>query len=102
MIKRTTLFFCFLMALLLIGQGSAMAAPQGTLRVALTNMPNSLDLCYGADRQASNAGWRLYDSLVVVDDNGAVAPALAQSYLHWGFLAWMPLFFPGTAVKRKG
>ncbi len=80
MIKRTTLFFCFLLALLLSGQGGAMAAPEGTLRVALTNMPNSLDLCYGADRQASNAGWRLYDSLVVVDDNGAVAPALAESW----------------------
>ncbi len=59
---------------------SAMAAPQGTLRVALTGMPNSLDLCYGADRNASNVGWRLYNSLVVVDDDGNMQPALAESW----------------------
>lgn len=80
MIKRTTVCICFLLAGLLAVPGGSFAAPQGTLRVALTNMPNSLDLCYGADRQASNAGWRLYDSLVVVDDSGAVAPALAESW----------------------
>jgi peptide/nickel transport system substrate-binding protein len=57
-----------------------MAAPKGTLKVALTSDPNSLDLCYGADRNASNAGWRLYNSLVVVNDQGLIEPALAESW----------------------
>ena len=60
--------------------GATMAKPQGTLRVALTSMPNSLDLCYGADRNASNAGWRLYNSLVVVNDDGVLEPALSESW----------------------
>ncbi|MCG8618010.1 MAG: ABC transporter substrate-binding protein [Desulfobacterales bacterium] len=59
---------------------AATAAPKGTLRVALTSDPNSLDLCYGADRNASNAGWRLYNSLVVVNDDGMIEPALAESW----------------------
>lgn len=67
-------FLVFFMA------GTAMAQPKGTLRVALTSSPNSLDLCYGADRNASNAGWRLYNSLVVVNDDGRIEPALAESW----------------------
>ena len=61
-------------------QATAMAKPSGTLRVALTGDPNSLDLCYGADRNASNAGWRLFNSLVVVNDDGLIEPALAETW----------------------
>lgn len=74
-----SVFAIMVLTLMMAAQG-AFAAPQGTLRVALTSMPNSLDLCYGADRNASNAGWRLYNSLVVVNDDGVMEPALAESW----------------------
>lgn len=78
--KRTTLFLAVLLSMMFMAYGGAIAKPQGTLKVALTSMPNSLDLCYGADRNASNAGWRLYNSLVVVNDEGMIEPALAESW----------------------
>ncbi|MBF0200446.1 MAG: ABC transporter substrate-binding protein, partial [Desulfamplus sp.] len=78
--KKSTLFFVIPLIMIFVIYGTAWAKPQGTLRVALTSMPNSLDLCYGADRNASNAGWRLYNSLVVVNDDGMVEPALAESW----------------------
>ncbi len=80
MMKRITLFAAVMTVLMFMVSGGAMAAPKGTLRVALTSSPNSLDLCYGADRNASNAGWRLYNSLVVVNDDGMIEPALAESW----------------------
>ncbi len=66
--------------------GEAAAAPAeaptegSTLRVALSTFPNSLDMPIAAERNASNAAWQLYNSLVWVDDDGAVVPALAESW----------------------
>ncbi|SLM31962.1 putative Glutathione-binding protein gsiB [Desulfamplus magnetovallimortis] len=78
--KRLALFLGVALLAVFVVHGGAFAEPKGTLRVALTSMPNSLDLCYGADRNASNAGWRLYNSLVVVNDDGIMEPALAESW----------------------
>ncbi len=58
----------------------AVKGPQGTLRVALSTLPNSLDMPIAAERNASNASWQLYDSLVWIDDDGAIAPALTESW----------------------
>ena len=46
------------------------------LRVALTTFPNALDIPAAAEKNASNASWSLYDSLVWVDHDGKV-------YRHW-------------------
>jgi peptide/nickel transport system substrate-binding protein len=78
--KQKFLFLVVVLVMVFMVQGGAFAAPEGTLKVALTSSPNSLDLCYGADRNASNAGWRLYNSLVVVNDDGKLEPALAESW----------------------
>jgi peptide/nickel transport system substrate-binding protein len=56
------------------------AGPEGTLTVALSTSPNSLDLATAAERQASNASWQLYDSLIWLDEEGEKQPALAESW----------------------
>ncbi|MCC6454546.1 MAG: ABC transporter substrate-binding protein [Caldilineaceae bacterium] len=50
------------------------------LTVALTTIPNSLDMPKAAERNASNAAWQLYDSLLFINDEGAVEPALATDW----------------------
>ncbi len=54
--------------------------PKGTLVRALTTFPNSLDLPQAAERQASTTAWQLYDSLVWLNDENAIEPALAESW----------------------
>jgi len=54
--------------------------PEGTLTMGLSTFPNSLDMPLAAERNAINASWPLYDSLVWVDDQGNVVPALAESW----------------------
>lgn len=54
--------------------------PQGTLTVALTTSPNSLDIASAAERQAWNAASQIFDSLVWIDDEGQKQPALAESW----------------------
>lgn len=56
------------------------AGPEGSLTVALTTSPNSLDLATAAERQAYNAAYQLYDSLVWINDEGEKVPALAESW----------------------
>jgi len=56
------------------------AGPQGTLRVALTTQPSSLDIANAPERNAINAGWQLYDSLVWVNEDKKIVPALAESW----------------------
>jgi peptide/nickel transport system substrate-binding protein len=50
------------------------------LTVALTTIPNSLDMPKAAERNASNAAWQLYDSLLFINDEGVVEPALATEW----------------------
>lgn len=61
------------------GQATTPAGPK-TLTVALTTIPNSLDMPKTAERNASNAAWQLYDSLLWIDDNGDLTPALATGW----------------------
>lgn len=72
--------FILAAALALAPLQAATAAPQGTLRVALTAMPNSLDMPKAAEKNATNVCWSIYDSLIWVDENGVVQPALAESW----------------------
>jgi peptide/nickel transport system substrate-binding protein len=55
-------------------------AGEKVLTVALTTIPNSLDMPKAAERNASNAAWQLYDSLLFINDNGEIEPALATEW----------------------
>ena len=55
-------------------------APEGTLVRALTTFPNSLDIPQAAERQASSTAWQLYDSLVWLNNDGDIEPALAERW----------------------
>jgi peptide/nickel transport system substrate-binding protein len=61
---------------------SAESASTGekVLTVALTTIPNSLDMPKAAERNASNASWSLYDSLLWINDAGELEPALATEW----------------------
>jgi len=54
--------------------------PTGTLTMALSTYPNSIDRIQAAERQAANASTQLWDSLVWVNEEGEIEPALAESY----------------------
>jgi peptide/nickel transport system substrate-binding protein len=58
----------------------AASAGEKVLTVALTTIPNSLDMPKAAERNASNAAWQLYDSLLFINDEGVVEPALATEW----------------------
>ncbi len=55
-------------------------APEGTLRVALSTFPNSLFIPLTAERNADNVATQLYDSLVYLDNEGEIQPALAEDW----------------------
>ncbi|OQY47051.1 MAG: hypothetical protein B6242_06070 [Anaerolineaceae bacterium 4572_78] len=50
------------------------------LRIALTSQLNSFDLPYTLERTLRNVTWAIYDSLVWVDEQGNVVPALAKDW----------------------
>jgi peptide/nickel transport system substrate-binding protein len=54
--------------------------PKGTLKVALSTFPDTLDGPITAERNASNAAQGMFDSLVWIDDDGNIVPALAESW----------------------
>jgi len=54
--------------------------PTGTLRVALSVMPNSLFIPLTAERNADNVATQLTDSLVYLDRDGEIKPALAETW----------------------
>lgn len=56
------------------------SAPQGTLTVATTTFPNSLDLPNTSEINAGMVAAQMYDSLVWLDDEGKIQPALATSW----------------------
>lgn len=58
----------------------ATSSGEKALTVALTTIPNSLDMPKAAERNASNAAWQLYDSLLFINDEGVVEPALATEW----------------------
>ena len=53
---------------------------KGTLTVAVTTFPNSLDVPATSEVNAAMVAWQMYDSLVWVDDTGTIVPALAESW----------------------
>ena len=53
---------------------------ENELVVSLSSDPTSLFMPRTADRTASNAAWSLYDSLVWIDEEGEIVPALATSW----------------------
>jgi peptide/nickel transport system substrate-binding protein len=54
--------------------------PTGTLVRALSTFPNSIDVPQAAERQASTTAWQMYDSLVWMNADNEVEPALAESW----------------------
>ncbi|HLF88374.1 MAG TPA: ABC transporter substrate-binding protein, partial [Anaerolineales bacterium] len=56
------------------------AGPQGEIVVSLTTFPNALDIPQAAERNASTAGWHLFNSLVWVNQDKEVVPDLAESW----------------------
>jgi peptide/nickel transport system substrate-binding protein len=54
--------------------------PEGTLIVALSTNPDTLDGPITAERNAHNASRGIFDSLVWVNDEGKVEPELAESW----------------------
>lgn len=59
---------------------STASTGEKVLTVALTTIPNSLDMPKAAERNASNASWQLYDSLLFINDEGVLEPALATEW----------------------
>ncbi|MDR9392368.1 MAG: ABC transporter substrate-binding protein [Trueperaceae bacterium] len=56
------------------------AQAQDELVVSLSSDPTSLFMPRTSDRTASNAAWSLFDSLVWIDDDGNLVPALATDW----------------------
>jgi peptide/nickel transport system substrate-binding protein len=54
--------------------------PTGTLVIALSTNPNTLDQPITAERNAHNAARQMYDSLLWIDDSGELVPELAESW----------------------
>jgi peptide/nickel transport system substrate-binding protein len=54
--------------------------PKGTLTMALATFPNSIDRPQAAERNASNTSQQMWDSLLWVNEEGELEPALAESY----------------------
>jgi peptide/nickel transport system substrate-binding protein len=54
--------------------------PSGTLVRAVSTFPNALDIPQAAERQASTTGWQLFDSLVWMNDENELEPALAERW----------------------
>jgi peptide/nickel transport system substrate-binding protein len=69
-----------MLSLMLLLGAAVSAQPEGHLVVSLSSDPTALFLPRAADRTASNASWSLYDSLVWINDDGEIVPALAESW----------------------
>jgi peptide/nickel transport system substrate-binding protein len=61
-------------------QVEAPEKPEGTLTVAVSTYPNTLDGPLAAEQQTRNTSRPLYDSLIWVNDEGELEPALAESW----------------------
>jgi len=84
-------------------------APEGTLTMGLSTFPNALAMPLAAERNALSVSWSLYDSLVWVDDEGNVVPALAESWEisedgtdSRGRCTWPEVNLPGRSSSPVG
>ncbi len=50
------------------------------IRISITTNPNSIEIATGDDRNASNVGWQIFDTLVWLNDEGKIVPMLAESW----------------------
>ncbi len=65
----------------LFGAGAQAEEPEeDVLRVALNANPNTIEPATGDTRTASNVAWSIFDSLVWLNDDGEIVPALAESW----------------------
>ena len=64
----------------LFGAGAQEETEEEVLRVALNASPNTIEPATGDTRQASNVAWSMFDSLVWLNDDGEIVPALAESW----------------------
>jgi ABC-type transport system substrate-binding protein len=53
--------------------------PKGALTIALATNPNTLDAPICAERNCQNAAGQLFDSLLWVNDQSEIEPALAEA-----------------------
>ncbi len=79
------LFVFFMIVLLALntsvfGAGAQEESGQNELRIALNASPNTIEPATGDTRQASNVAWSIFDSLVWLNDEGNIVPALAESW----------------------
>lgn len=56
------------------------ATAQGSLTMALSLVPNAIDVARASDQATLNVAWQLYDSLVWQDNAGQITPALAEDW----------------------
>ena len=77
---RRIFLVLILLLLLAVGAVSAQDGPSGELVIALPSDPTSLFFPRGADITAGNAARPLYDSLVNIDENNELQPALATEW----------------------
>lgn len=56
------------------------APGESVLRVALQTNPNTIEPATGDTRTASNVAWSIFSSLVWLNDEGVIVPALAESW----------------------
>lgn len=54
--------------------------PEGTLTMALSTFPNSIDRPQAAERNASNVSQQIFDALVWINEEGEIEPGLAESF----------------------
>lgn len=80
---KLIVFFMVMMVLLngqVFGAGAQEEPAEDILRVALNASPNTIEPATGDTRQASNVAWSIFDSLVWLNDDGKLVPALAESW----------------------
>lgn len=58
----------------------AAEGPTGTLRVAISTQPNTLDGPLAAEQQTRNTSRGIFESLIWKNDDGELVPALAESW----------------------
>ncbi|MCB0036847.1 MAG: ABC transporter substrate-binding protein [Anaerolineales bacterium] len=59
---------------------TAAGRPQGNLVIELSQPPVTLDVAEATDADSLTAAWQLYDSLLYLNERGAIRPALAESW----------------------
>lgn len=64
----------------LFGAGAQEETEEEVLRVSLNASPNTIEPATGDTRESSNVAWSIFDSLVWLNDDGEIVPALAESW----------------------